>query len=46
MLDVLVGVSEKVVKGEELLDLGEVCNECGKVKKFLVERELKCGHKH
>ena len=45
-LDVLVGVYEKVVKGEDLLDAGEVCKECGKVKKFLVEGELKCGHKH
>ena len=45
-LDVLVDVYEKVVKGEELLDVGEVCEECGKIKKFEVNGELKCGHKH
>ena len=45
-LDVLVDVYEKVVKGEELLDVGEVCEECGKIKKFEVDGELKCGHKH
>ena len=45
-LDVLVDVYEKVVKGEELLDVGEVCKECGKIKKFEVDGELKCGHKH
>lgn len=45
-LDVLVDVYEKVVKGEELLDVGEVCEVCGKVKKFEIDEELKCGHKH
>ena len=45
-LDVLVDVYEKVVNGEELLDVGEVCEECGKIKKFEVDGELKCGHKH
>lgn len=45
-LDVLVDVYEKVVKGEELLDVGDKCEVCGKVKKFEVDGELKCGHKH
>ena len=43
-LDVLVGVYEKVVNGEELVEDGELC-ECGKVKKFEVDGEMKCGHK-
>jgi hypothetical protein len=45
-LDVLVDVYEKVVKGEELLDVGEECGECGKVKKFEVDGAMKCGHLH
>ena len=45
-LDVLVDVYEKVVKGEELLDVGEECKECGKVKKFEVDGTMKCGHLH
>ena len=45
-LDVLVDVYEKVVKGEELLDVGEECEECWKVKKFEVDGVMKCGHLH
>lgn len=45
-LDVLVDVYEKVVRGEELLDVGEECEECGKVKKFEVDGVMKCGHLH
>ena len=43
-LDVLVGVYEKVVNGEKLVEEGELC-ECGKVKKFEIDGEMKCGHK-
>ncbi|MFW9603036.1 MAG: hypothetical protein ACMV1B_12070, partial [Prevotella sp.] len=45
-LDVLVNVYEKVVNGEELLDIGEVCEECGKIKKFEADGVMKCGHLH
>ena len=45
-LDVLVDVYERVVKGEELVEDGDRCEVCGKVKKFETEEEMKCGHLH
>ena len=45
-LDILVDVYEKVQKGEELVEVGEVCDSCGKIKKFVVDGEMLCGHKH
>lgn len=45
-LDVLVSVYEKVVKGDDLVEDGDSCEVCGKVKKFEVEGGMKCGHLH
>ena len=45
-LDILVGVYESVVKGEELVEDGEECEECGKIKKFEVDGRMCCGHIH
>ena len=44
-MDIVVEAYEKVVKGEELVEDGEVCW-CGKIKKFEVEGEMCCGYKH